>query len=73
MALKTELIEYHRKRARFNELRASDFPSDSPECLEHNGKLIFHERAVAWLESLAEDTPPLNIVHTPEGLTFIKP
>lgn len=72
MALKTELIEYHRKRARFNELRASDFPSDSPECLEHNGKLIFHERAVAWLESRPDDVPGI-LVHTPEGLTFIKP
>lgn len=50
--MKTELIEHHRKRAKFYENRASTFPSGTDACMKANGRMIFHERAVAWLESL---------------------
>ena len=55
--MKTELIEYHRDKQKFHKLRATDFKEGSIFHVDHVLQSAFHERAVAWLESLQE---PVN-------------
>jgi hypothetical protein len=63
--MKTELIQYHRRRAKYYELMASGLSSDSPECLQCNAKMILHERAVEWLESIGTVDPDRGLYIAP--------
>jgi hypothetical protein len=69
--MKTELIEYHRKKAALRrQLQSEHSPEGHSHIAQYHGqKADFHERAVAWLESIGTINPDtgLYIAPMPKG------